>query len=207
MDQAKSAPGWHDYPADCRPGTLQSVRALEMRVRPLTLAVIAVAAAFTISACSRTDDPSTHGPLTGAAPGGGNCSPARPGEGFTFGDELFKNTGHSTLVLGSVVLRDPRGLRLIGAYADPGLALVGAVSGWPPQMPPGDSLPENWKDRKPVPGFRLTPGKSFNMVIGVVAPRRPGGSTSGLVIRYHDAAGRYVVEDHFGYRVVTRRSC
>jgi hypothetical protein len=87
------------------------------------------------------------------------------------------------------------------------ISLIGAVNGWPPKASPGDPLPSNWKDRKPVPGFRLAQGKSVNIVIGVMAPRRPGGSTTGLVIRYHDSAGRYVVEDHYAYSLVTRRSC
>jgi hypothetical protein len=153
---------------------------------------------------------SAGGPLAGAAAGGNACGPARPGAGFTFGIETFQNAGHSTLVLDSVALRDPRGLRLIGAYADPNSQrswLVGAIGGWPPQPPPGFPNPPTWKDRQPVPGFRLGPGQWFNMVIGVEAPRRPGGSTSGLVIRYHDSAGSYVVEDHFGYSLVTRSSC
>jgi hypothetical protein len=145
--------------------------------------------------------------LVGAAPGGSDCSPSRPGAGFTFGIEVFKNAGHSTLTLDSLALRDPRGLRLIGAYADPGQYLVGAMPGWPPHPPAGIALPPTWGGRKPVSGFRLAPGKWFGLVIGVTAPHPPGGSTSGLVIRYHDSAGSYIVQDHFGYSVVTRSSC
>jgi hypothetical protein len=151
---------------------------------------------------------SADGPLAGAVSGEGECATARPGEGVTFGIETFQNAGHSILVLDSVALRDPRNLRLIGAFADPGEGdhLMGTLL-WPPEPSPGFPLPSNWKDRKPVPGFRLAAGQEFNLVIGVEAPRRPVGSTSGLVIRYHDSAGRYVVEDHFAYMVVTLHAC
>jgi hypothetical protein len=178
-----------------------------VRVKGVRLAAAFLPVAVLAGCSSGPPAVSADGPLAGAAPGGNDCGPARPGEGFTFGIEAFQNVGHTTLVLDSVALRDPRGLRLIGAYADPGQLLVGAVPGWPPESPPSFPNPPNWKDRKPVPGFRLGPGQWFNMVIGVEAPRRPGGSTSGLVIRYHDSASSYLVEDHFAYSVVTRPSC
>jgi hypothetical protein len=126
---------------------------------------------------------------------------------MTFGTEEFTNEGHSTLVLDRVGLRDAPNLRLIGAYADPGRLLVGEVEGWPPRPSPGFPLPPNWEQRQPVSGFRLGPGKTFNMVIGVTAPASPGGSTSGLVIHYHDRAGSYVLEDHFMYTVTTHSQC
>jgi hypothetical protein len=181
-----------------------------MRMSGVRAAAV-VALAGVVAGCSSGPPAvSADGPLAGAAPGGSDCGPARPGAGFTFGIETFQNVGHTTLVLDSVALRDPRGLRLIGAYADPNSQrswLVGAVPGWPPESFPGFPNPPTWKDRQPVPGFRVAPGEWFNMVIGVEAPRRPGGSTSGLIISYHDSAGRYVVEDHFAYILVTLPAC
>jgi hypothetical protein len=174
-------------------------------------AAVAFAAAATmtviLAACGASSAAVTGGPLGGAVAGGGECAPAAPGGGVTFGIEDFQNTGHSTLVLDSVALRHPRGLRLVGAYADPGQLLMGAGLPWPPEPGQGYPIQSNWKYRRPVRGFRLAPGQWFNMVIGVTAPRRPGGSTSGLVVRYHDSAGSYVVQDHFGYQVLTRASC
>lgn len=63
---------------------------------------------------------------------------------------------------------------------------------WPPHyagMPPG------WKDRQPVPGFRLAPGKSFNLVLGlaaIAAGRR--AISKGELVYYHDSSGSYVAK-------------
>jgi hypothetical protein len=185
---------------------------LDISAKPRRLAVsaLALALASVLGGCSSGPSaPSADGPLAGASPGGFECGPVRPGGAFTFGIEDFQNAGHSPLELDSVALRDPQGLKLAGSAADPGTLLVGAISDWPPQFPPGfpSAFLASWRHHRAVPGFRLAPGKWFVMVIGVTAPRPPGGSTSGLVIRYHDSAGSYVVQDHFMYRVVTRPSC
>ena len=46
-------------------------------------------------------------------------------------------------------------------------------------------------------GFRLAPGKSFSMALGLVATTSPSAGSPGMVIRYHDSAGSYVLVDHF----------
>lgn len=49
----------------------------------------------------------------------------------------------------------------------------------------------------PVHGFRLAPGTSFNMVLGV-APEDPGRATSrGMLVYYHYSAGSYVAKNYF----------
>ena len=168
-------------------------------------AVLAVALATALSGCSSgSSGPATDGPLGGAARGGAALICAHVGQPVTFGDERFTNRGHRTVVLDHVGLRNPHGLRLLGVYVAPGVSwLVGQQRGWPPDGP----LPPTWKHRKPVGGFRLAPGKSFNMVLGMTAITMPSGSTPGLVIDYQDSAGSYVVDDHLGMIIITRSPC
>jgi hypothetical protein len=52
--------------------------------------------------------------------------------------------------------------------------------------------------RQPVHGFRLAPGKEFNLALGTAADTRPLAEARGMVIRYHDKADRYVYTNHFG---------
>ncbi len=87
--------------------------------------------------------------------------------------QQFTNYGHTPVVLDRIVLLHPLNEHLIGSYAMPGQLAIGTVH-WPPH---GPGLPPAWKDRKPVPGFRLAPGKTFNMVLGVAAIARGGVSS------------------------------
>ena len=58
-------------------------------------------------------------------------------------------------------------------------------------------MPPTWKDRQPVHSFRLAPGKSFNMVLDVVAtagvagPLRARGSITTTL-----AGSRYLFASH-----------
>ena len=109
-------------------------------------------------------------------------------------------------MLDRVGLRHPRHVRLVGSYAVPGVGLAGVGRGFPPRY---SGLPPTWKHRQPVHGFHLAPGKSFNMVLGVVAATgTPCARSPGMVIYYHDSAGSYVVDDHFAMSIaVGRRQC
>jgi hypothetical protein len=106
---------------------------------------------------------------------------------------VFTNYGSIAVVLDRVILMHPRNQRLLGAYAVPaGDFLVGNPHGWPPQ---GTPLPSTWKRRQPVHGFRLAPGKTFNMVLGV-APVSTGRSTSqGMLVYYHASSSSYVAKN------------
>jgi hypothetical protein len=81
------------------------------------------------------------------------------------------------------------------SYAVPGVWVVGEAFGWPPRFLKG-GRPPTWKLRQPVHGFKLGPGKQFNMVLGVVATT-PLSIAPGMVVRYHDPSGSYVDVDHF----------
>jgi len=83
--------------------------------------------------------------------------------------------------------------------------MVGVTRGFPPSY---SGLPPTWKHRQRVRGFRLAPGKSVNMVLGLAATGGPCARSPGMVIYYHDPAGSYVVEDHFAMIIaVGGRQC
>lgn len=176
-----------------------NIRALT-RVRVLPLAVAMAAALISaLAACqSGGGSPASDGPLTGGplgSPSGGfDCAPARLGRPVTFGDEQFTNHGHATVALDRVALLDPLKERLTAAVAVPGLLFVGVTNSWPPRY---SGIPRTWKYRRPVRGFRLEPGKSFNMVLGVAATGIPRARSRGMVIYYHDSAGSYVTRNQF----------
>jgi hypothetical protein len=177
-----------------------------MRITRTGLAAVALAVALVSAGCGSSGGPSAHGPLRGGSfgfGGGSDCAPARVGHPITFGDERFTNHGHTTLVLDRVGLRHPSQVRLVGSYAVPGTYLVG-VAHWPPRYA---GIPPSWKHRQLVHGFRLAPGKSFNMALGVSATGGPLARSPGMVIYYHDPAGRYVVVDHFAMIIAVGRQC
>jgi hypothetical protein len=167
------------------------------------------AVALALAGCGGSRGPAADGPLRGGAfgsiAGGSDCSPGRVGEGITFGDERFTNRSHATLVLDRVGLRHPHHVRLIGSFAVPGAGLAGVGRGFPPTY---SGLPPTWKHRQRVHGFRLAPGKSFNMVIGLAATGAPPARSPGMAIYYHDPAGSYVADDQFAMIIaVGGRQC
>jgi hypothetical protein len=175
-----------------------------------SLAVVALAMLLLCgaAACGSKSDPAADGPLSsgpkrGPIPRGSICVPGREGP-QTFGDQIYTNYGHTTVVVDRVTLLDPHNQRLIGSYAVPGREGVGAIH-WPPTgwLPPG------WKDRQPVHGFRLAPGKSLNMAIGVTAIKAGRAATSqGILVYYHDPAGSYVARNYFAnILAATRTGC
>src|ERR1044071_10192929 len=141
---------------------------VRMQIVRLPLAAVALTTALASAGCGSS--PATDGPLRGGAfgysGGGSDCSPAQGGPPVSFGDEQFTNHGHDTLVLDGVGLRDPSNVRLVGSLAVPGTDGIGVARGFPPRF---RDLPPTWKHRQQVHGFRLAPGKSFQMVLGVAA--------------------------------------
>ena len=176
-------------------------------VRQLTLGALALTAtlACALSGCS-SRGPAANGPLSsgvhGRIPRGANCVPG--GRAQTFGDQLFTNHGTVPVVLDRVVLLSPRRERLIGSYAVPGMLIVGVVF-WPPKY---RDMPSTWKQRRAVHGFRLAPGKSFNMVLGVTATAPGRASSEGMLVYYHDSSGSYVAKNYFAMIIAaSKRGC
>ncbi len=177
------------------------MRVATMRLRSLPLAALALAMAlaFGLSGCGGNGGPATNGPLSlhDSVPLGSNCVPG--GHSWAFGFQQFTNFSHVTVVLDRVALLHPHNERLVGSYAVPGAVIVGVVN-WPPKYPDspaGPGVPTAWKHRQPVHGFRLTPGKTFNMVLGVAAVTEGHRATSkGMLVYYHDSSGSYVAKNY-----------
>jgi hypothetical protein len=140
--------------------------------------------------------------VDGRIPRGSICAPARLGQPVAFGIEQFTNYGHATLVLDSVALHHPRNERLIGSFAVPGDWVIGTVY-WPPHY---SGIPPTWKDRQPVHGFKLAPGKKFNMVLGVTATATGQATSQGMLVYYHDSAGSYVTSDGYAMIIAVNKS-
>jgi len=174
------------------------MRILEKRVRLLSLATVALVSAYFLVGCrAGGGSPDSHGPLGGGAfgsiSGGDDCAPGRIGQPQTFGDESFTNSGQATVILDRVVLLHPHHQRLVGSYAVPGTSLIGVPGDWPPKYA---GIPASWKYHKPVHGYHLGPGKSFNLVVGVVATAATDVRSAGVLIYYHDSSNNYVLTNH-----------
>ncbi len=168
-----------------------------MRVRPLPLAVLALVLASVLSGCGgHSDSPSADGPVSsglsmhGPIPNGANCVPG--GRPQAFGFDQFTNYGKITVVLDRVVLLHPRNERLVGSFAVPGDRVLG-VAHWPVTFHPAQP---NWKNRQPVHGFRLAPGKTINMILGVAAITPARATSQGMLVYYRDSSGSYVAKDY-----------
>jgi hypothetical protein len=67
-------------------------------------------------------------------------------------------------------------------------------------------LPPAWRDRQPVHGFRLAPGKTFNMVLGVAATAAGQARSRGMLVYYHDSAGSYVARNYVAMIIATGKN-
>ncbi len=151
------------------------MRAPNMRMKsPIAVVALVAALGSALGACSSgSGGPATEGPLSsgtsahGRIPRGGNCVTFPPSSRVqAFADQQFTNHGHATVVLDRVVLLHPHNERLIGSAVIPGTRVIGVIP-WPPNYP---SVRGRWKTRQPVHGYRVAPGKTFNMVLGATPP-------------------------------------
>lgn len=168
------------------------MRSRQIRSGLLPSAAAAIAVMSALGGCG-TKGSATDGPLgkNDSVPLSSNCAPG--GRPVAFGFDQFTNHGHTTVVLDRVVLLHPRNERLIGSYAVPGDWLLGEDH-WPPENP---ALPPTWKDRRPVHGFHLAPGKTFNLVLGIAAISSGHRAISqGELIYYHDSSASYVTKNY-----------
>ena len=181
------------------------------RAKPLALALAVVALLpAAVSGCGGNGAPASDGPLSSAASihgpvaRGSECSLAT-GRPQTFGLQVFTNYGNTTVILDRVVLLSTHNERLIGSYAVPGDSVIGSPHGWPPSYP---GMPAAWKHRQPVHSYRVRPGKTFNLVIGVVAITSHRATSRGMLVYYHDPAGSYVARDYWATIIAAKsHSC
>jgi hypothetical protein len=106
------------------------------RKRPLLgLLVVAALAAGLAGVFHRSEDAQQEaGPL--GPPGNPStlCLSVQPGHELTDGFQGFRNSGHSALITGQIILVPARNLEIAGAFVVPisGTALTGACDGFPP---------------------------------------------------------------------------
>lgn len=177
------------------------MRAQATRLRSLPLAVLGAALACALAGCGGASRPATNGPLSSAGswhgpiPRGSECAPG--GRPVAFGFQQFTNYGDTTVTLDRVVLLHPHNEQLVGSDAVPGAVLVGEVY-WPPKYPgtpAGPGLPAAWDHRQPVRNYRLAPGRTFNMVLGVAAISPARATSRGMLVYYHDSTGSYIARN------------
>jgi hypothetical protein len=178
-------------------------------VKMLVAVGLAALLACALAGCSSSDPHPYDGPLSSATgaggpiPRGGECATRFYGQRQAFGIAVFRNYGHSTVVLDRVILLHAHNERLIGSDVIPGTrSWVGAVT-WPPNWV---SVRGAWKTRQPVRGYQVAPGKSLEMVLGV-EPAGPRNATSeGQLVYCHDHAGSYVAPSYFGMQVTVGKN-
>ena len=187
-------------------GTLQTG---PTRVKPLLwVLAITLALASALAGCQGASRPPADGPLSsgnsryGPIPDGSECVPG--GTPDTFGEQTFTNYGSTVVVLDRVVLLHPQRERLIGSYAVPGNSEVGARRDWPPEHTLAP-LPPGWRHRQPVQGFRLAPGRTFGMALGIIATTPARATSRGMLVYYHDSAGSYVAKNYFANIITAAR--
>ncbi len=175
------------------------VRAARTRSLPLVVALVVALVGLVLSGCNGHRGPVTDGPLgTGGDPTHAEvCDSGRVGQPLTFGLEQFTNHGRSIVTLDRVILQHPHHERLVGSYAVPGQSPIG-VGNWPPHYA---GLPPTWKNREQVHGFRLAPGKSFIMVLGVAGTVLGKATSRGMLIYYHTSTVSYVTQDELAMTV------
>jgi hypothetical protein len=153
--------------------------------------LLALALTAGLAGCGSSDAPLR------AAPSGesqGFCK-IKQGQGITYGLEDFTNHSSQTVGFDRVGIRDPRNLKVLGARLTPGdRYLVGMWPTWPPHPQRSYPLASSWKHRRLVAGYRLRPGKSAGVVLGIEPTAFPA-STAGMLIWYHTASGSYVLRD------------
>jgi hypothetical protein len=81
-------------------------------------------------------------------------------------------------VLDRVVLWRPRNIRVLAVYAVPGESMID-TGYWPLR----NAVPAGWKNRQPVHGFRVAPGKKFTMIWALQATCTTRGTSGGQLER------------------------
>lgn len=170
-------------------------------MKPLPLAAAAVLLVSVLNGCnSGHGSPAVDGPLgSGGDPTHAEaCVSGRVGQALTFGLEQFTNHGRALVVLDRVTLLHPHHERLVGSNAVPGFVPIGAGFDWPPHYA---GIPSAWKHRQSVHGFRLAPGKSFTMVLGVAGTSVGTATSQGMLLYYHNTSTSYVTKDELAMTV------
>lgn len=162
-----------------------------------------MAATVLLAGCGGSSAPQSGGPLGPPGNPGGACLPAAgPGQPESDGFTEYSNLGSAPLVITRVSLAAPRHLALLGSYLVPtGGTELGESATFPPKSTTGSPLPPGWAGRQKPGHFRLMPGKSVNIIVGIEATVRPGGMSPGVEIWYTEAGTSYVRKSNWTVQV------
>lgn len=139
----------------------------------------------------------SSGPLGDAGEPLRACGPAERGHDYAWLNAIIFNDSDEQIVLGSVALDQPDGLRLREAFVGP-LPPEGAVGEWP------DIEPVPWLSRTPISGAMIEPGAWLGLVLRITV-YEDTGSFDGIVVNYRHAGRMYV--DVLPQRVTYMADC
>ena len=166
----------------------------------------AVILATTLAACAAS--PNRIGPLGGPEAEGSVCMSDVHTTVLTDGWPAVRNTSQTPAVIDKVDMADPRGLRLLKAWAVPvvGHDLYGAEPGYPPGKV--DSPGILWDQRHTANGavVRHSTGLHQTDLLFVVRLLTGHASASGVDIWYHVGHQRYHIRTVFGLKVLSAGS-
>ncbi|MFF4507633.1 hypothetical protein [Streptomyces sp. NPDC001401] len=120
-------------------------------------AVLALSLGGFATGCT-TPAAGADGPLHGAVDEGAQvCTPKRTGQTLSLGAEVLHNYGSDDVVVDSVVLDDPHGLRLVTALLVPVKDNLFGVDSYPPSSYSLNQPGVQWAQRQRAVGATLTP--------------------------------------------------
>jgi hypothetical protein len=167
-----------------------------------------------LTGCASSGWSDAVGPLGGPDASGSVCMSSLHTNVLTDGYPFVSDSSRTPAVINKVGLADPRGMRLITAWAVPltGHTNYGAEPGYPPgtAYPRGEIPGFQWTDRQNADGatVRHTTGAGHGtdllFVVRLVATH---ASASGVDIWYHVGNQRYHIRTLFGLIALSAGSC
>jgi len=178
---------------------------------------LALALALTLATgCSSAPGtPSGDGPLNGpdySDAGSGNvCLPAKPGATVTFGGDELHNFGKKEVVVDSVRLAEPHGLRFAAAVLVPATtSFIGYDNHYPPSKFALASVGTGWQHRRPAVGATIAPQPAnpkatHNLVLAIRVTGTSHVRMKGITVDYHVGGKKYRWHNVMGLSVETEK--
>ncbi|WP_262057780.1 hypothetical protein [Streptomyces sp. STR69] len=180
--------------------------------------VLALALTLSTSCSSAPGTPAGNGPLNGpdySDAGSGNvCLPAKQGATLTFGGDELHNYGKNEVVVDSVRLTEPHGLRFADAVLVPATtSFIGYDTRYPPSKFALASVGTGWQHRRPAVGATIapqpaTPKATHNLVLAIHVTGTSHVRMKGITVDYHVGGKKYRRHNVLGPSVETgKKSC
>jgi hypothetical protein len=195
-------------------GTSSLETAPPVALNRLVVAAAGAIALAILTGCGSSGWSDAIGPLGGPEASGSVCMTDLQGPVLTDGYPFVTDTSQTPAVIDRVAMANPRGLKLITAWAVPitGTTDYGAEPGYPPgtAYPKGEIPGFQWTERQNADGatVRHTTGAGHGtdllFVVRLLAKR---ASASGVDIWYHVGSHRYHIRTVFGLIALASGSC